>query len=132
MFFFSAALPPKIEKLESIKCGRAIKVEWSPPPITEPENNPITGYELILKSVSEYLELTYILSSKEELKTEFSGLKINAVYEVNLRAKDSTGLGLWAKQQLSTTTGTITNRSSKCTAPFTYNYLIFFVSIRSK
>ncbi|KAJ7350185.1 Inactive tyrosine-protein kinase 7 [Desmophyllum pertusum] len=41
--------------------------------------------------------------SSEVHSHEFVGLNTNAVYEVNLRAKNADGFGLWAKEQLTTT-----------------------------
>ena len=105
-----AILPPKILKSESIKCGRAIKVEWNPPPRTEPETNPLTGYELALKSLSGDSESIFYNSS-DVFSHEFVDLKINTVYELNLRAKNSNGFGLWAKRQLTTTAGRMGNRT---------------------
>ena len=105
-----ALLPPTVLKSDSIKCGRAIKVEWSPPPMIEAEISPITGYELALKSLSGDSKRIFYNSS-DVFSHEFVDLKINTVYELSLRAKNSNGFGLWAKEQLTTTAGRMGNRT---------------------
>ncbi len=99
--------PPTIVSSEAIKCGRAIKVEWIPPLTSESAISPVTGYELGLKSTIDDSKQIVNLSS-EVLSYSFDGLKINSVYEVSLRAKNSEGVGLPAKKQLATTAGTAT------------------------
>ncbi|KAJ7385109.1 hypothetical protein OS493_017477 [Desmophyllum pertusum] len=115
-------LPPTFVNSKAIKCGRGIKVEWIPQPTTEPAISPITGYELNLKSPTNDLKQIINISGAV-LSHEFVGLKTNAVYEVNLRAKNSEGFGLWAKEQLTTTAGTI----AATTIPLWYcNYCCFY------
>ena len=101
----NAPLPPTIVS-KVIKCGRAVKVEWSLPPTAKSARSPITGYQINLKSDNDDSNYLFNLSS-EERSHEFVGLKINAVYEVNLRANNSEGFGVWTKEQLTTTAGTI-------------------------
>lgn len=92
---------PTIKSCEAINCGRAIKVEWDPPPTI----SPITEYQIILKSSSDDSKQIFNLSSKER-SYKFVGLKINAVYEVSLVSRNSEGFSPPAKQQLRTTVGT--------------------------
>ncbi|XP_078371996.1 uncharacterized protein LOC144655586 [Oculina patagonica] len=94
--------PPTIVSSEAINCGRAIKVEWSPPVPVKSAISPITEYEIKLETPRDDFKQTFNLSS-EERSYKFVGLMINAVYEVSLRAKNSEGLSLPAKQQLKTT-----------------------------
>ena len=96
---------PKIVALEVIKCGRAIIVEWIPPPKAKSGIRSISGYELMLTSQSDDFDQTFNLSS-EVRSHEFDGLEVNAVYKVNLRAKNSEGFGLSAEEQITTTAGT--------------------------
>ncbi|KAJ7385106.1 hypothetical protein OS493_017474 [Desmophyllum pertusum] len=95
-----APLPPTIVSSKVVKCGRAVKVEWSGlPPTAKSAISPITGYQVHLKSDSDDSNYLFNLS-REERSHEFVGLKINAVYEVSLRGKNSKGFGLWTKEQL--------------------------------
>ena len=101
-----APLPPTIVSSKVTKCGRAVKVEWSLPSTADPARSPITGYEIHLTSDSDDSKHLFNLSG-EESSHEFVGLKINAVYKVNLRARNSEGFSIWTKQQLTTTAGMI-------------------------
>jgi len=64
----------------------------------------VSGYELVLTSQSDSMQQTINLSS-EVRSHEFNGLKVNAAYKVNLRAKNSEGFGLSAEEQITTTAG---------------------------
>lgn len=98
-------LPPTLVTTEVINCGRAIKIKWTPPATAESVLSPITGYEINLKSPSADFEHIFNLSSDVH-SHEFVGLNANAVYDVNVRAKNSYGLSLSAKERLTTTAGT--------------------------
>jgi len=100
-------LRPSIETSEAIKCGHAIKVEWMPPSKAKSKISPVIGYELVLTSQSDSMHQTINLSS-EVRSHEFNGLKVNAVYKVNLRARNSEGFGLSAEEQITTTAGNAT------------------------
>jgi len=97
-------LSPRIVTSEAIKCGHSIKVEWMPPPKAKSRISSVIGYELVLTSQSDSMHQTINLSS-EVLSHELNGLKVNAVYKVNLRAKNSEGFGLSAEEQITTTAG---------------------------
>ena len=99
--------PPTIVSSEVINCGRAIKVEWIPTVSIDSTKSPITGYEISLQSPSDDSKQIFNLSSEVRSYT-FVGLKINAVYQVSLRAENFEGFGLPAKEQLTTTAGTTT------------------------
>ena len=85
---------------EAIKCGHAIKVEWTPP--LKAKSSSVILYELVLTSQSDSMHQTINLSS-EVRSHEFNGLKVNAVYKVKLRAKTFGGFGLSAEKQITTT-----------------------------
>ena len=89
---------------EAIKCGHAIKVEWKPPPEAKSIISSVILYELVLTSQSDSMHQTINLSS-EVRSHEFNGLKVNAVYKVNLRAKNFEGFGLSAEKQITTAAG---------------------------
>jgi len=91
---------------EAIKCGHTIKVEWMPPQKAKSTISSVIGYELVLTQ-SDSMHQTINLSS-EVLSHEFNGLKVNAVYKVNLRARNSEGFGLSAEEQITTTAGNAT------------------------
>jgi len=101
-------LSPSIVTSEAIKCGHAIKVKWMPPPKAKSRISSVIGYELVLISKSDSMQQT-IYFSREVHSHEFNGLKVNAVYKVNLRAKTSEGLGLSAEEQITTTAGNATD-----------------------
>ena len=58
----------------------------------------------MLTPQSDSIHQTINLSS-EVRSHEFGGLKVNAVYKVELRAKTSEGFGLTAEEQITTTAG---------------------------
>ena len=89
---------------KAIKCGRAIKVEWKPPPKAKSRISSFSGYELALTSQSDSFHQTISLS-REVRSYEFDRLKVNAVYKVTLRAKNSEGFGLSAEEQITTNAG---------------------------
>ena len=82
-------------------------MEWGPSLTEESAIRPITEYQINLKSPSDDTKQIANFSSQEHSYT-FFGLKVNAVYEISLRAKNSEGFSLPAKEQLSTTAGTTT------------------------
>lgn len=89
---------------EIIECGRALKVKWVPPDPEQSAKSPITKYEINLHSPSDHSKQIFNLSSDKRSYT-FFGLKVNAVYQVSLRARNSEGFGLPAKEQVTTTAG---------------------------
>ena len=103
-------LRPNIVTSEVIKCGRAIKVEWTPPPTAKSRISSVSGYELVLTSQSDDIDHTISLSC-EVHSHEFDGLKVNEVYKVSLQAKNSDGFGLPAEEQITTTAGTAKKRT---------------------
>ena len=85
-------------------------MEWD-----QPSESIITGYQIKLLSPNSDYEQVFNLSS--EFHSKILESKSNTVYEVNIRAKNSEGYSLWAKQQLTTTAGTVK----------TFSLMIFFL-----
>ena len=110
---FSAPPPPQIVRADSYKCGRAIKLQWKPPLLIE---SVVNDYQVTLRSVNGKYKHIYNFSG-EVFYYEFDGLEINAVYELSVRARDSNGFGLWAREQLTTAEGKIEMKPLKISLP---------------
>lgn len=109
----SAPPPPQIVRADSYKCGRAIKLQWKPPLLIE---SVVNDYQVTLRSVNGKYKHIYNFSG-EVFYYEFDGLEINAVYELSVRARDSNGFGLWAREQLTTAAGKIEMKPLKISLP---------------
>lgn len=110
---FSELPPPQIVRADSYKCGRAIKLQWKRPLLIESKVN---GYQVTLRSVNG--KSKHISNFSDEVFShEFDGLEINAVYELSVRARDSNGFGLWAREQLTTAAGKIEMKPLKISLP---------------
>lgn len=94
---------PKIVNLESINCGRAIKVEWGPS-----SEITITGYHVLLKpALMDYpLQFERRFNVSSDVRSKEIKVESNTDYDVYIRASNSAGVGLWTKQLLKTTAGT--------------------------
>ena len=110
---FSELPPPQIVRADSYKCGRAIKLQWKPPLLIE---SVVNDYQVTLRSVNGKYKHIYNFSG-EVFYYEFDGLEINAVYELSVRARDSNGFGLWAREQLTTAAGKIEMKPLKISLP---------------
>ena len=110
---FSEPPPPQIVRADSYKCGRAIKLQWKRPLLIESKVN---GYQVTLRSVNGKSKHISNFSG-EVFSHEFDGLEINAVYELSVRARDSNGFGLWAREQLKTAAGKIEMKPLKISLP---------------
>ena len=110
---FSEPPPPQIVRADSYKCGRAIKLQWKRPLLIESEVN---GYQVTLRSFNGKSKHMSNFSGKV-FSHEFDGLEINAVYELSVRARDSNGFGLWAREQLKTAAGKIEMKPLKISLP---------------
>ena len=73
-------------------------MEWK-----QSSESTITGYQILLLSIMEDDEQEFNLSN--EVHSKQFHVKINADYEVHIRAKNYAGFSLWAKQQLTTAAG---------------------------
>ena len=91
---------PEIARVNAIDCGRKIEVEWK-----QATNREVTGYEVIISSLADGSEQGFNLSNKDHIKR--FGVQSNNLYEIQIRAKNALGSGLWSKQQLTTTTGNV-------------------------
>ena len=76
----------------------------------------MNGYQVTLRSVNG--KSKHISNFSDEVFShEFDGLEINAVYELSVRARDSNGFGLWAREQLTTAAGKIEMKPLKISLP---------------
>ena len=91
---------PQIKNLSTINCGRNIKVQLKEPSSVYEE---VTGYQLILLNLADDYEQEFNLS--KNVRNKELAVQSNTAYELQIRAKNSMGFSLWAREQWTTTTG---------------------------
>lgn len=76
-----------------------MEVEWK-----QIEGGVVTGYELILSSLTDGFEQEFNLSNKDHSKK--LDVKSNNRYEIQIRAKSALGNSFWTKDYKEATAGT--------------------------
>ena len=89
---------PAIE-IETINCGRNIKVQWKEPS-SEYE---VIGYQKILLKLADDYKQEFNLS--KSVGDKELAVQSNTAYELQIRAENSMGFSLWTRQQWTTTAG---------------------------
>lgn len=95
---FNLPPPPHIVAAYSENCGRCIYVVWI---------SQYTWHELQLNSTSDRGRVIHREGQNISYIHVFHGLKSNTVYEIRIRARNSSRFDLWAKKQIKTIAGKV-------------------------